>query len=773
MNFKDYQPQINALIPYKDKTDFNSMLDKIFFGESNSDKFLIKMELNRLVKPCSRIIDLREKVIEKTNQYIHFDISHHLTLSANRELKAAIKLYGGYTIGAYEHVINHVQKIKKIQNEKALQASTTEVNENITENIELNNHRRQAAARMFYVSKVNIVLADGTNIDAATSNISVSGIKVKLPEQEQYLEVQLVKVIFTGLGSEYKDKAINNRKVCYRLVKQQQEKTGFYLYLNLEDDKPDFVKFIQGFIRANQHKYKLDVLYYFKVAREKALKNSTLSSLNTLPLFINANNDKPILFMQRNAVNKDILNQWRCNNANQLPFLFNQKRLKALLALSQPKISTTVYSFTYIKDGEEYLLSATEQELQQTGLKHLFIEYGRSKPNWHCYHLTLQEYTYEAVKNYKLTDVRPTIFNDITHVATLTEVATHEVIEVDPRAEKGNPNLLNRFVHKEVEQGFTPTYDLFPDELRKEERYRYTSNIELKIADQTLAGKIVDFSGSGLKVELAMPKAIAKRSLVNIDFIDLQKVTKQFSLNNINYRVVSASAKHIYHLQIASRDSYMTMQQFFTLLVKSNPAHFKEIPLKSYKQPVTTRLHEAAESALHPAFFYVSVINGKPNISFSSISATSRSLKQLFNFDCKSNNQNNHIPLSNNKLLDRLLSAPLRQTTLGETVFNFERTLYVKKVKDDNNKWSIETYLDEDFESDFSKREFIAEHKKLKQLQILHYRLSTIDAPNLALVKSELDIISCHAMHLSKRLEEELLNIKAMIQVIDRTEQIL
>ncbi|MGJ8582265.1 MAG: PilZ domain-containing protein, partial [Psychromonas sp.] len=596
---------------------------------------------------------------------------------------------------------------------------------------------------------------------------------VKLPEQDQYLETQLVDVIFTGLGNEYKDKAIFNRKISYRLVKQQKERTGFYLYLNLEDDKPDFVKFIQGFIRANQHKYKLDVLYYFRIAREKAIKNSTLNALNTLPIFLNAKQDKPILFMLRNAVNKDILNQWRCNNSNQLPFLFSKQRLNSLLSLSESTRSTTVYSFTYIKEGEEYLLTATEAELKESGLKHLFIEYGQSKANWHCYHLTLQPYTYEAVKNYKLTDIRPQIFNDITHVATLTEVSTHEMIAVDPRAEKGNPNLLNKFVHKETEQGFTPVYDLFPDELRKEERYSYSTNIELNFSQQTLAAKVVDFSGSGLKIELASPKVIAKRTLLHINFIDLQKVTQQFNLSDVEYRVVSSSAKNIYHLQIASRDSYMTMRQFLTLLVNSNPSHFKEIPLKSYKQPVTPRLHEAAESALHPAFFYVAIVNGKPKISFSSIANTSRSIKQIFNFDCKSANQNNHIALSNNRLLERLLTAPLRQVNLGEVVSSFERTVYVKKVKDGNNKWTIESYLDEDFESDLVKREFIVEHKKLNQLQILHYRLSNIEVPNLALVKTELDIISCHAMHLSKRLEEELLNLKAIIQVIDRTEQIL
>ena len=85
MNLKDYQSQIQTLIPFQDSADFNSMLDKVFFGESNSDKFLIKMEISRITKPCTRIIDLREKVIEKTKQYTYFSLKHYLTKGADKE----------------------------------------------------------------------------------------------------------------------------------------------------------------------------------------------------------------------------------------------------------------------------------------------------------------------------------------------------------------------------------------------------------------------------------------------------------------------------------------------------------------------------------------------------------------------------------------------------------------------------------------------------------------------------------------------------------------
>ena len=187
MNLKDYQSQIQTLIPFQDSADFNSMLDKVFFGESNSDKFLIKMEISRITKPCTRIIDLREKVIEKTKQYTYFSLKHYLTKGADKEFTSAINIYGGYTIGAYEQVLDYVQKIKQQQSEEATKKIITNNNENITENIQLNNHRKQAAARMFFVSKIQVTFEDGVIYQATTSNISVNipaptGMPTALPQ---------------------------------------------------------------------------------------------------------------------------------------------------------------------------------------------------------------------------------------------------------------------------------------------------------------------------------------------------------------------------------------------------------------------------------------------------------------------------------------------------------------------------------------------------------------------------------------------------------------
>jgi len=774
MDFKGYQSQLHTLIPYHDDPDLNNIIDNVFFGENSSDKFLIKMELKRLITLCSRIIDLRQKVTEPTKQFTHAGLTHYLTESANTHLMSAIKLYSGYSVGAYELVIDHVQKIKQAQLEQKAEAKTLKKDTNITANIPMNNHRQQTTTRMFFVSKIKVMLDDTTELDAVTSNISASGLKIKLSEKNNYKNRQIIRIRFTDLSNEYKDKAITGRSIAYQIVKQEQDKSGINLYLTLKNEESDFSIFIKKFISSNQHKHKLDMLYYFMVAREKALKNSTLMAMDALPIYINVNNeDSAVLFMLRNDINKEIINDWRINDFNQIPSLFSQSDISKLLPLDAPKLETTLYCFTINKEGKAFLFFATEAQLQVTRLKHLFIEYGQSKANWHCYHLTLENYNYETVKQHQLTDIRPKIFNDITHVATLTEIKTQEVLSRNVYEELDDPNLLNQFAQRKITEFFVPVYDLFPSELRKEERYQYSSAVTINFNNKTYAGSICDFSNSGLKIKLIAPKLIPRRSVITLDFVDLQKLSNKFNLLNVQYRVVSSVSNTVYHLQIAVKESYITMHQFFSLLVKKNPTHFKEIPLKCHKQPVNSRLHEVVEPALHAAFFYISLLNNKPSISFSSITKSSNSLKQLFSFNCENEDENNHIVLSNKKLLDRILVLPLKEKSLTDTVLDFECCIYVNARQDRNKKWTIESYLDEDFDSEKMKRQFILNSRNTNQLHILHYRLSTIATPNLNAIASEIDTLSASAMHLTQRLEDELLNIKALVQIIDRTEQIL
>lgn len=769
MDFNKYQSQIRTLVSLRNESDFNDVFNKVFVGESNSDKFLIKMEINRLAQPCVRIIDLREKVTEKTSLYTHKGLDHHLTADAIKTLHDTTKLFGDYTIGVYEIVLNHVQKMKLQNNNKI----SSDYETSFSEVIQLNSHKVRANARMFFISPIVITLPDGEEFKASTSNISTSGLKIKLPEDISCFNGDLIKILFTGICSEYRHKSIDDgKKIIYRLVSQEEDDGIFYFYLNIQPEQPEFVEFLKSFIRGNQYKYKIDVQYYYNLALENALKNSALRAMNTLPIYLNVNNTKPALFMLQNAANTQIINDWRYNDANQLAYLFSETRLKNLLEYAAHTSTTTLYCFTYINNEVEYLLSATEHELQQDGTKQLFIQYGKSKLNFRTYHFSLEPYRYFENQRYEITSLKPASFSEITHIATVTEVATNEIIEKKVSEEKQHLNLLNKYVHRGKATGITtPSYNLFPDELRKEERYKHRSAIKFRVDGLFCTGHIIDFSFSGLKVQLDQAPTLTKRSVVRIDFVDLQKVSKKFRLVGIQYKAIASSAGKIYHLQIAAKDSFQIIHKFFSLLVQNNPEHFPIIPLNSPKQPVTERLHEVAESALDHALFFVTTGSGKAKLTYSSIPESAKSLKQLFELEANTNITHNHISLSNNDLLERILYVPLRKATTDGV--NYEQTIYVKKVKSNDGTWTISSYLDEDFSSEESKRQFILMQKSIGQLQILHYRLSSIKTPDLAIIESEIAMISRHAVHLGKRIQEVLLGVGAIIEVIDRTDHVL
>jgi hypothetical protein len=394
MDFKDYQSQIKELIALRNAPDFNDLLNKTFFGESTSDKFLVKMELHRLAKPCQRIIDLRDKVTEECQLFQQGQLKHYLTAETIKVLEDNIALYGLYTFGVFEAVHLYVAE-KKQQKNKQLSAPKNTKPLDQCEFLKLSQKRQRTAPRMFFVSKIALYLADGKMISAHTSNISSTGIKVKLKEQLAIVNQTDLEVMFTGLQANHKSEILNN-KITYQVVKQKLKEDTHYLYLKAVDENPLFTSFINVFIRTYQYKYKIDLHYYYQFVQTCALKNAYIAEMNTLPVYLDSRTSSPFLFALKNQANKNILNEWHCDGVNQLPALFNELRLTTLLAHSSEKPATTLYCFTHYSNGKNYFISASEEELTETGLKNLFIDYGSSKKSWRIYHLTLKPYQHQS-----------------------------------------------------------------------------------------------------------------------------------------------------------------------------------------------------------------------------------------------------------------------------------------------------------------------------------------------------------------------------------------
>ena len=770
MDLKDYQSQIKELILAKNDPYFNDLFNNILANESTSDKFLIKMELSRLSKPCQRVIDLRGKVQQECQPFTYDNTLHYLDEDTKTIFEKSIKLYDKYTIGAFEEVINHHLKMKKEQQNKKTSLSKDNYQNKQCELISLSETNKRAAPRMFFVSDIEIEFADGRTQSAQTTNISISGLKIKLKDIFEINNNEIIRVSFPGLKKEFTaNKTLSATK--YQIVGQDIIDDMQYIYLNYIDNDPKLIAFIQEFIRANQYKYKIDVYYYYELAKNKLLTNYYLANAPKLAVALDCKSSSPFLFALENNQNKEMISYWVSSNENNLHCVFNESRLLNLLDTPNTKIKTIIYSFTYHNNGICYYLSATEEELLEKKMKTLFIRYGANKKSWRIYHLSLTEYHHKNGNiNSSLPQQSKDRLNSITHLATLEDITQSPQLSDD--INKQDLNELNQFVHHNANNDLG-IYQLFPVEQRQETRYLYKSNILVGFNGNNYPAQILSLSLSGLMIKLEAPLTIAAQSTLIINLIDLQKVSQKFSLSNLRYDLVHYSSESTLHLQVADKETEKIAKRFFSLLIKHNPTHFQKVPTRNGQLTFADELKKIESESHFSCALFVEKEKHLFNIKCAAIDDQNKPLKTLFTLLSNNANEINITPIINNQLYRRLISQPLHSP--GKKGKLKEALIYVKTSQDRNKKWKIKSYIDEDFKNVKERNSFI-EYTKANtqfsgaQFYILHYRLTSLDRPDFSIIQQEMDAISRFAMHLSKKLQEELQAMSGLIEITDCTE---
>ncbi|MGJ8680880.1 hypothetical protein, partial [Paraglaciecola sp.] len=70
-DLEEYQNIIEELKPMINEPEFNQVLSQVASSIPKQKRFLLKMELKRLARPCQRLIDLRGLVNGKCRLYVH------------------------------------------------------------------------------------------------------------------------------------------------------------------------------------------------------------------------------------------------------------------------------------------------------------------------------------------------------------------------------------------------------------------------------------------------------------------------------------------------------------------------------------------------------------------------------------------------------------------------------------------------------------------------------------------------------------------------------
>lgn len=157
MSLDNHNALIEQLKPLLMEPNFQEIFQQLTADENNSTRFLLKMELNRLASPCTRIIDLRDKSELPCTEVMLGQQRHFLDEPAKHSLQAAMSLYRNkYTLGVYEYVINaHQQRRQKLR-QVTQQPDGIEPEPFMVPGVVLGSYFNRAEERMNYSIRIEI-----------------------------------------------------------------------------------------------------------------------------------------------------------------------------------------------------------------------------------------------------------------------------------------------------------------------------------------------------------------------------------------------------------------------------------------------------------------------------------------------------------------------------------------------------------------------------------------------------------------------------------------
>lgn len=602
-----YRSIIQTLAPLVNKANFNAEFERQTKSIAPDTRFLVKMEIKRLAKPCIRSIDLRTIVIDECRLFRHHGIQHYLNVNGILDFEKLVKRYGEYTFGVYEGVYELANREKEqMFSQQKRGSSKTDLivpdDKYVTPCQDLLNFPVRKQERLNFVTPIEVFFADNSSVHGSTLDISGHGLRIRLKEADMLSKIKTVdpvNVVFRALD---KSHGMSRESIEYRVLKISGEKTKAYIHLYRDGSKNKlFDDFVVQLIKLHKHRYKVNLDNVEMAMTSKIYEQSFASNTPTLPIFV-CRDKNEFFFAQyasMNNNNKHILDYWTDERGNQLiGFLINPVRVHRLLNSNQSYSQLTIYCFNHIKDEKIYFYSATDHELNKhPELKSTFLSYGSRKVSWRVFKVTISDvlpsdaFSPTSIPNgvnKKIDRLNHTLsarlqakLHDITNMVSVTDITNDLAQECyQTRAlHKHKIKLLSNFGHARNKlPKLVESYRHKQKELRRQTRYVLRSPVIVRTNTQYITGVTEDVSVSGLKLELNEPFTQRLNTKIEITFVKLQEITEHFELKNLHYRVVHINIdKQVLHLQAVSEDEMSIAESFFSQLISNNSERLRPV----------------------------------------------------------------------------------------------------------------------------------------------------------------------------------------------------
>ena len=795
-----YESLVDELKSYLGNAKFDTIFKSKTAGLTKPEQFLIKMEMSRLSQPIARFIDLRGQVTGQVKPYEYEGKQHFMDETAIAVFEQAIERHGGYTLAVYEAVMNTDNNHRVMQKKAAEQAKQPELqNEQKLDCqvIKFASYESRREERMNYSIKITVELNKDNTIAATTSDISLSGAKIKLSPRYQVKKGQLLGLRLVGLEQDFELGLKNG--IQYEVVAVEKISAEFNhirLKRTFIENNAKFDEFLESFIHGNKRRYKVNLDNTLDAVVSKGYEQYYIPRVTSLFTFFSLQNDKLYPSLVLTTENNIFIQRYFCDERKLscLYTILNQQRLSQLLSNPAPVKEEYLYTFTHVVAGKVYYYSATRTELTaEPQLSALFFGFGSQKESWQCFKVQLMPSHPEdsfiplslpntAGKDIEKLNKPPTprvqgMIKDVKYLVILTAVGT-DVERAHYQSFSYDKSIVNQLKHFGHGKHKTPpkleTVDLEYVNLRSHKRYLYKTDVVLTTQDeQTHTAHSRDFSVMGLQIECDQPVTFQKGEVVELSLPELQKITKKHTLSKLKYEVMAVSKSfttiNLKALRIA--DNPHEGVKFFTQLIENNKDKLK-VSEEAPKVPgLSTALRNMVTKSVCQFPFYLH----KEAAHFK----TGAIGQGLYPSPLHIILQNYGL-LNNTTSIDAFLSPEQLNGVITPLIKDRSRqdpplpfTLFIRfDPKKPTIKDAIKSKCSagEDYAPQLL---FLKKGLKSELIFIMRIYISRTGRPDTDYLSNELKYVSQYALHKAKDLEEALWAVTGVGDMVDVTDETL
>ena len=809
---KDFSKYQHIIDDFKGKVslpNFESRFDDATKTLNKTDRFLLKMEIKRLANPCTRLIDLRGLVDGTCRAYEENGRVHYVDELAQSLFEENVTLYGEYTFGVYEALMNTENNFRVMyQNEKANtqrsplsseKKSTNKVFEKTQYPAKLFNYGPyfdRKEERMNFAIALTITTSDNKTFDAVSSDLSIKGCKFRFKVEKELVLDQIISIAFKGLEEEFQFKNEDSYQYQVKNVVQLEKHqfVGVQRYFEEENKQPDGLeKFLEGYIQGNKRRYKINLDNTIAALQSRVFEHFTLPKSNELPIFIHQVDGE---FSPKYALtchnNQSVYQYWQDERyTSTLHCLITPERVNRIKQAAKVGKALYVYSFIHYSQGKSFFYTADNIQLSDDhSLMAEFLAFAASKtdfnitqlsgldvdPDYSVSPLTLSGTL--AKKDAYLSlpppdDIQADISN-LCYIVVANEISEPSILAQYAQLpiEKVVTAKLKPFGHKRLRTGaVVDDVGINFKNQRSEPRFFYQTPVVVEGGDVKWLGKSSDFSASGLKVLLEKNSALSHGAVVNVSFPKLQKITSSFNLKELPYEVVRINKKkNIIHLKVYVEKHQHIGRSFFKALIAKNKDTLTNDEYSMMDPELGKALRNIYSRSLITPSLVIQASGSRYKIETITGNVTNQ---KIIHYCAKLSDRKrlyNLYPVLNNLQATTLMQSTLKKMQSED--LPIVDVLYIAiNSSIEQVDLAVTTKLESELTTQALKKEFI--HTALKQGTFLciQIKLSRTDEPDMTYLNPELSYITSYAIHRGKQLEQEIWSVAGVAQLLDITEE--